>query len=91
MSTHTFTHAALTNPGKQATPAYPWHGFPQNWSALDLADAVPLRLSERIALGLVVFPNAPSASNNPFAPPANRPWRLRYLRSAELPARVRVR
>ena len=71
---------------------YPAHGFPSNWSALDLADAVPLRLSERISLGLVEFASAPGAANNPFAMPAaaKRRWRRGYSAAAEL-ASFRVR
>lgn len=66
--------------------AYPSHSFPQNWSALDLADAVPLRLSERITLGLVEF-RASSAANAAFATPCRRPWSRRgYSGCAELPA-----
>jgi hypothetical protein len=65
---------------------YPTHSFPQNWSALDLADAVPLRLSERITLGLVEFAPAHDAANNPFAlPSSSRDWRRRgYVGSPEL-------
>lgn len=74
-----------------SNPLYPPHRFPRNWSALDLADAVPLRLSERITLGLVEFKPAPTAANNPFALQAPRQWRRNYLRSADLPAFVRVR
>ena len=74
-----------------SNPLYPAHPFPRNWSALDLADAVPLRLSERIKLGLVEFKPATAAANSPFALPATRQWRRNYLRSAELPAFVRVR
>jgi hypothetical protein len=80
--------------GKSATrghSAYPRHGFPHNWSALDLADAIPLKLSERITLGLVALAPADAAANGPFAVPAPRTWRRRYLHSAELPAFVRVR
>ena len=63
---------------------YPRHSFPRNWSALDLADAVPLRLSERITLGLVEF-SAIGAANGPFAPASNtRDWRRGYAGSAEL-------
>ena len=72
-------------------PLYPPHGFPRNWSALDLADAVPLRLSERITLGLVEVTPAPGAANGPFAQPEPRKWHRNYLRSADLPAFVRVR
>ena len=43
---------------------YPAHAFPHNWSAVDLADAVPLRLSERISLGLVEFTSEPRAANS---------------------------
>lgn len=66
--------------------AYPTHSFPQNWSALDLADAVPLRLSERITLGLVEFASAHDAANNPFSTaPTSRDWRRRgYVGSPEL-------
>ncbi|MFC5571071.1 hypothetical protein ACFPN1_13475 [Lysobacter yangpyeongensis] len=71
--------------------AYPVHGFPRHWSALDLADAVPLKLSERITLGLVEFATTTGAANSLFAMPAPRNWRRGYLRSAELPAFVRVR
>ena len=71
--------------------AYPPHSFPQHWSALDLADAVPLRLSERITLGLVEFAAAPVAANNPFVAPTTRNWRRRdYAASPELNA-FRVR
>ena len=90
MSTTRSTTTRSTTP-RSTTSAYPSHDFPRNWSALDLADAIPLRLSERIALGLVAFADTPSAANSPFALPAARPWRRRYLRSAELPAFVRVR
>ena len=68
---------------------YPQHDFPRGWSALDLADAVPLRLSERIQLGLVDVGPA-VAANGPFDTPT-RAWRRAYARSAELPAFVRVR
>jgi hypothetical protein len=43
----------------QDNPYYPAHDFPRNWSADELADAVPLRLSERISLGLVRFDAMP--------------------------------
>ncbi|MDR7100589.1 hypothetical protein J2X04_002970 [Lysobacter niabensis] len=71
--------------------AYPRHSFPQNWSALDLVDAVPLRLSDRIALGLIEFSVAPVAANNPivannpFVVAAPRGWRRGYAGSNELP------
>jgi hypothetical protein len=75
---------------RYSKPIRPFHGFPQNWSAMDLADAVPLRLSERIHLGLVEFA-VPVAANNPFAAPTTRDWRRRgYVRSGELAA-FRVR
>jgi hypothetical protein len=74
-----------------ARPAYPSHGFPRNWSALDLADAVPLRLSERITLGLVEFSAPVRAANSPFAASPARKWHGHYLRSAELPTFIRVR
>ena len=71
-------------------PGYPQHGFPRDWTASDLADAVPLRLSERISLGLVAFDAESRAANSPFAPA--RAWRHRaYLRCADLPAFVGVR
>lgn len=64
--------------------AYPSHSFPQNWSALDLADAVPLRLSERLTLGLVEF-GAPTAANGPFVAPTTRGWRRRgYAGSSDM-------
>ena len=64
---------------------YPAHGFPRNWSAVDLADAVPLRLSERISLGLVEFTAAPRAANNPFAvAPKRGGFRRGYVAGAEL-------
>lgn len=67
-----------------ADAAYPQHAFPQQWSALDLADAVPLRLSERITLGLVEF-SAPVAANGLFAAPTTRDWRRRgYVGGSEL-------
>ncbi|GAB3359826.1 hypothetical protein [Lysobacter tyrosinilyticus] len=73
-------------------PAYPAHEFPRNWSALDLADAIPLRLSERIKLGLVDLDGAPDTANGPFAAPAAPQWRHRgYLRAAALPTYIRVR
>lgn len=75
---------------KRNKSAYPQHGFPRTWSALDLADAIPLKLSERVTLGLVAFAPTDAAANSPFAMPAPRAWRHRYLRGAELPAFVRV-
>lgn len=70
---------------------YPNHSFPQNWSALDLADAVPLRVSERVALGLVEIARPLVAANSPFATPAARDWRRRgYVSGADL-ASFRVR
>jgi len=64
-------------------PLYPAHEFPHNWSALDLADAVPLRLSERMSLGLIEF-GAPLAANGPFAAPTTCRWRRGYTAGAEL-------
>ncbi|MFC5576799.1 hypothetical protein ACFPOA_02070 [Lysobacter niabensis] len=70
--------------------AYPKHGFPQQWSALDLADAVPLRLSEMVTLGLVEIglveiARPLAAANSPFATPATRDWRRRgYVASTDL-------
>ena len=72
-------------------PSYPQHDFPRNWSALDLADAVPLRLSERISLGLVEFQTVPGAANNPFAIGHKRgAFRRGYIAGSELAA-FRVR
>ena len=69
---------------KQDNPYYPAHDFPRNWSAVDLAAAVPLRLSDRISLGLVRFDAMP--------PPANAPRRTRsYLPVAAMSPFVRVR
>jgi hypothetical protein len=64
---------------------YPSHDFPRNWSAMDLADAMPLRLSERMSLGLVEFKAAPRAANNPFAiAPKRGGFRRGYAAGAEL-------
>jgi hypothetical protein len=64
---------------------YPAHDFPRNWSATDLADAVPLRLSERMSLGLVEFKAAPRAANNPFVVMARHGgFRRGYAVAAEL-------
>ena len=49
----------------QDNPYYPAHEFPRNWSADELADAVPLRLSERVSLGLVRFDAMPAPANAP--------------------------
>lgn len=76
------THSKTTRP----QPVYPAHAFPLNWSALDLADAVPLRLSERMSLGLLEF-SAPLPANGPFAAPlatTTRAWRCGYTTGAEL-------
>lgn len=48
---------------KQDNPYYPAHDFPRNWSADELAAAVPLRLSERVSLGLVRFAPMPQPAN----------------------------
>lgn len=64
---------------------YPSHDFPRNWSAMDLADAVPLRLSERMSLGLVEVKAAPRAANNPFVvAPKRGGLRRGYAAGAEL-------
>ena len=64
---------------------YPSHDFPRNWSAMDLADAVPLRLSERMSLGLLEFKATPRAANNPFAiAPKRGGFRRGYVAGAEL-------
>jgi hypothetical protein len=68
----------------QDNPYYPAHDFPRNWSADDLAAAVPLRLSERVSLGLVRF--------EPMPQPANDAARRRsYLPADTTPPYVRVR
>ncbi|WP_157475332.1 hypothetical protein [Lysobacter sp. Root494] len=64
---------------------YPSHDFPRNWSAVDLADAMPLRLSERMSLGLVEFIATPGAANNPFViSPKRDGFRRNYVAGAEL-------
>ena len=79
----TFLHSAHA--------AYPNHAFPQQWSALDLADAVPLRLSEMVTLGLVDMARPLVAANSPFATTTTRDWRRRgYVASSDLSA-FRVR
>jgi hypothetical protein len=70
----------------QDNPYYPAHDFPRNWSADDLAAAVPLRLSERVSLGLVRFDPMPRAANADGIR-----TRRGYLRNAALPPFVRVR
>ena len=68
-----------------ADALYPSHDFPRNWSAVDLADAVPLRLSERMSLGLVEFQAAPRAANNPFViAPKRSGFRRGYVAGMEL-------
>ena len=68
----------------QDNPYYPAHDFPRNWSADDLAAAVPLRLSDRVSLGLVQF--------GPMPKPANEaPRRRSYLPAAVFSSFVRVR
>ena len=54
----------------QNNPYYPTHDFPRTWSADDLAAAVPLRLSDRVSLGLVQFGPMPRPANasGPAAP-----------------------
>lgn len=64
---------------------YPTHDFPRTWSASDLADAIPLRLSERMSLGLVAFEAAPRAANNPFIiAPRRSGFRRGYVAGIEL-------
>lgn len=70
---------------KQDNPYYPAHDFPMNWSADDLAAAVPLRLSDRLALGLVRFDTTTPAAN---AAPSRR--RNSYLPATTSPL-LRVR
>ena len=68
----------------QDNPYYPAHDFPRNWSADELADAVPMRLSERVSLGLVRFDDLPA--------PANAPRRSKsYLPVAAMSSLLRVR
>ena len=83
----TFLHSAHS--------AYPNHTFPQQWSALDLADAVPLRLSELVTLGLVEIglvdiARPLVAANSPFAATTTRDWRRGYVASSDFSA-FRVR
>jgi hypothetical protein len=72
----------------QDNPYYPAHDFPRNWSADDLAAAVPMRLSDRLSLGLATFERMPQPAN--AADAAARP-RASYLPGAALPPFVRVR
>lgn len=58
-----------------------------NWTAQDLADAVPLRLFELFGFDATVQDIDPSA--NHLSQP-RRDWRRGYLHQGELPARVRV-
>jgi hypothetical protein len=68
----------------QDNPYYPAHDFPRNWSADELAAAVPLRLSERISLGLVRLDNLPAPANAPRRPKS-------YLPVAAMSPFLRVR
>ena len=53
--------------------------------SLDLADAVPLRLSELVTFGLVEIARPLAAANSPFATPTARDWRRRgYVASSDL-------
>jgi hypothetical protein len=68
----------------QHNPYYPSHDFPRNWSADELAAAVPMRLSDRISLGLVRFGAMPH--------PANAARRAKsYLPVAAMSPLLRVR
>ena len=69
----------------QDNPYYPAHDFPRNWSADDLAAAVPLRLSDRISLGLVRFKPLPQPAND--APRRSKS----YLPVAAMSPLLRVR
>ena len=66
------------------------HAFPfdLSWTPQDLANAVPLRLSE-----LVTFDAGDAdAANAVASAPMRRDWRQRsYLQTAELPAFIRIR
>jgi hypothetical protein len=73
----------------QDNPYYPAHDFPRNWSADELAAAVPLRLSERVSLGLVRFDELPSPANAPIADATRRP--KSYLPVAAMSPFIRVR
>jgi len=68
-----------------------YFSFPAHWSAHDLADAVPLRLSELFAFDAMLDGAfAASANAASGAAPAPRAWRHRYVRSAPAPAAFRV-
>jgi hypothetical protein len=69
---------------RQNNPYYPTHDFPHNWSADDLAAAVPLRLSERVSLGLVRFDDLPAPANASRRPKS-------YLPVASMSSFLRVR
>ena len=69
----------------QANPYYPAHDFPRNWAADELADAVPLRLSERVSLGPVRFEPLPQPAND--APRRSKS----YLPVAAMSPLLRVR
>jgi len=65
---------------------YPQHAFPQNWSSQELADAIPLRLSELITPALLRFGSDDEAANHI----ALSPWAFDWRRRDELTA-FRVR
>ena len=72
----------------QNNPYYPTHDFPRTWSADDLAAAVPLRLSDRVSLGLVQFGPMPQPANAAGEVPRRR---RSYLPAAVFSPFVRVR
>lgn len=59
-----------------------------NWTSQDLADAVPLRLFE--LFGFDAGPNGADVSGRCANQRPRRAWRREYLRTAELPAFIRV-
>lgn len=62
-----------------------------NWTAQDIADAVPLRLFEMFAYDADKHP-ARDAGNVTNAASSRRDWRHReYLSMADLPTLVRIR
>ena len=73
----------------QDNPYYPAHDFPRNWSADELADAVTLRLSERVSLGLVRFDDLPAPANASAADASSRT--KSYLPAAAMSPFMRVR
>lgn len=70
---------------------YPLHAFPRNWSAQDLTNAVPRKLSEQMTPALMNFGRDSEASNSVALSPWAFDWRQGgYLDRREHPA-FRVR